>query len=714
MRISTVILFALCLSAGHAAECAQHETNLRALGELTKHVESLGTTFAVSGDVAYVCNADSSRIDLVSRDRLHHFWFSAGTTNALKSGDFVLLSGHVGTPTSTIQNESSLPCVPYVDHVVRLGEAKPRHHEIISGGRISCGDFTSQAVAVRGVLSGSRRDELNPNWNWFALRTSSGKVFVATPDREHPLHQLKSLTDATVLVTGIVSPSQRPSSFVSFYLIPVGPSGISCLVPPPKDLMSSPPLPTSRQTNSGILYPLLQNLLSRHLIRGCVLGTGTGRIFLQMSNGFFCSLVPEDQEQTVSPGTTITASGFPEVSACGLDLTEAVISQENVLPRPLPEGENIQARDLFGEQDGKDQFNRQRQGSVIRISGLVANSRENILYEGIIRLACGEHTVPVDVSNLKGRIEEMPDTGYRLSVTGICFGSFTSGQTTSDLPVFTGFTVYPRVTEDILILSRPSWWTAGRLLGIILALLVVIVAILIWNRSLAVLSARRGKRLYLEAIAHTKAELKVEERTHLAVELHDALSQTLTGVALQLDSACLANKNGNSRVGQVLEVAKSMLTSCRKELHNCLWDLRSRTFEEKDMTEAIVRTLAPYTDDTEITVRFNVPRSIFEETQSHAILRMVRELVVNAITHGQAKHIWIAGEHHDGRVSFSVRDNGCGFDQNVAPGPRQGHFGLQGVRERLDKLDGTLDIQSIPGKGTKINVHLHIQGEEHA
>ena len=52
----------------------------------------------------------------------------------------------------------------------------------------------------------------------------------------------------------------------------------------------------------------------------------------------------------------------------------------------------------------------------------------------------------------------------------------------------------------------------------------------------------------------------------------------------------------------------AMLTSCRSDLRRCLWDLRSRTFEEKDMTEAIERTLEPHSVDAKISVRFNVPR----------------------------------------------------------------------------------------------------------
>ena len=709
-----VVICAQLLSATLPAQDVLQVGDLAALGEAVGKAQSLGMSYSVTGDVAFVCGGDVPRIDLVHGDRFHVFWAANGKLPPIRSGDKVVIQGHVGSPSPGIRKEAASPCVAYAERVLTIGTASPMRFDPISGGRIICGDFTNQAVSVRGVLSGARRDEMNPNWNWFALRTPTGKVFVATPELEHPLQELKSMADAVVLVKGIASESRRSSSFIGFHLIPAGPEGITCLSQPPSDPFLDPPLPVQSQTSQCRADPQMPKLLHRHRIQGTVLGTSPNRIFARTDIGSFCTIIPDRAIDMPRPGCRISASGFPEINPCGLDLTEALIRVDPGERSALSKGKPIRAGYLSSSDDEGTPFDRNRQGGLFTLSGLVANSRESIAYEGIVRLACGEHTVPVDINVLKDKLAEIPDAGYRLTVTGVCFGSFTSGLSTSDLPVFTGFTIYPRVPEDVVVVSRPSWWTPARLMGVILALTVLIVAILIWNRSLAVLSDRRGKRLYAEAIAHTKAEMKVEERTHLAVELHDALSQTLTGVALQIDSACLANRGGNTRVGQVLEVAKSMLSSCRKELHNCLWDLRSRTFEEKDMTEAVTRTLAPYSDGVEISVRFNVPRSLFGESQSHAILRMVRELAVNAINHGRATRLWIAGEHHDGTVSFSVRDNGCGFDPSAVPGPREGHFGLQGIRERLEKLNGSLAIHSKPDGGTKVNVRLRMSADQNA
>jgi len=703
------VLIVLLASLVYAQPPRPTITDLEVLREGLWLPATADARFDVTGYVAFVCDGDTTRIDLVAGETHHQFWFTTTDGCSVRSGDLARLRGHFGPPPENIRREISSPLAPYIDEAIFLGKAPPRHFDEISGGRLICGDFTNASVSVRGVISGAHRDELNANWNWFVLRTRTGKVFVATPEREHSLQSLKELADSEATVCGTATPTPRFKGLANFQLLPIGDRGIVCTKQTPEDPFSRPPLENEKFRRMIDPDPHEPVTLHRHLIRGRVLGKGDGKLFVLADGDVFCAITPLTAHPEITPGSHVTAVGFLDYGPSCLEFVEALVRLDSTAADPLPPGTPIDAQILSPSLKGKMPLNPRCYGEAVTLSGTVVNSTESIRHDGIVRLACGVHTVPVDIRALKDKLREAFDVGHRLTVTGISFGNFTSGRSTNDLPVFTGFTVYPRVPEDIVVISRPTWWTVRRLLAVILALVVLLVVILIWNRSLALLSDRRGKRLYLEAIAHTKAEMKVEERTHLAVELHDALSQTLTGVALQIDAASLANGGGNSRVGQVLEVAKSMLSSCRRELHNCLWDLRSRTFEERDMTEAVTRTLAPYSDGVGISVRFNVPRELFEEMQSHAILRMVRELAVNAITHGHATRLWIAGEHHDGTISFSVRDNGCGFDPNAVPGPQQGHFGLQGVRERLEKLDGCLDIRSEPGIGTKVSVRLRIQ-----
>ena len=124
------------------------------------------------------------------------------------------------------------------------------------------------------------------------------------------------------------------------------------------------------------------------------------------------------------------------------------------------------------------------------------------------------------------------------------------------------------------------------------------------------------------------------------------------------------------------------------------------------MDAAIRQTLAPHVKNAALIIRFAVPRETISDNTAHAILRIIRELVINALRHGRATTINVAGIVEDDKILFSVKDNGCGFSPESAPGIEDGHFGLQGIRERIAPFNGGIQIESIPGKGTKATVTL--------
>ena len=199
---------------------------------------------------------------------------------------------------------------------------------------------------------------------------------------------------------------------------------------------------------------------------------------------------------------------------------------------------------------------------------------------------------------------------------------------------------------------------------------------------------------------------KVAERTRLAVELHDSLSQTLAGVACQIAAGHGAISDDPETAKSLLETAERMLESSRTELKNCLFDLRNDTVDDPDFKHAISKTLAVFRSDADIAIRFNAARTQMTDTTAHAVLCIIRELVANAIRHGSAKRISVAGATDGGRLLFSVCDNGCGFDPEHHPGPRDGHFGLAGISERLANLGGEMAISSKAGAGSKITVKI--------
>ena len=266
--------------------------------------------------------------------------------------------------------------------------------------------------------------------------------------------------------------------------------------------------------------------------------------------------------------------------------------------------------------------------------------------------------------------------------------------------------IVARGNTDLRILARPPWWTPARLLVVIGALAFFAVAVLIWNILLKKISDRKGRDLAAARFANSVSELKVRERTRLATELHDSVVQILTGAIMKLRAADKMFESNPAASRKQLSLAVKTLDSCRDETRNCIWDLRNQALDEPVMDRVLVRTLAPHAGDAKLTVRFAVPKDRLTDNTAHAIICIIRELVINAVRHGKAKAIQVAGCIDGERLLFSVKDDGCGFDPATCLGPDDGHFGLQGVRERVEALGGEIAIDSAQGHGAKATVFI--------
>lgn len=646
-----------------------------------------GGTFCVTDRVAVVNRGGTlPRVYLLNDTATSSFWVAASNLPDCRPGDVIAARGH-SKPITNNENDF------FAESVVRLRREPLPPAPDVTGSQVNGGECFGQTVGVQGVLASAVRDDVNEVWNLLTLRTPTGKVFAAVPESEIPLHRLTALRDAEVRLSGLVTRFGVWRSFLGYEILLFGTDGLAVEKPPADDPFAAPPF-TFREA------------LHRQRAEGTVLAVGRRKVFLRTDRQTLLPITPVTDSPRPHPGQRLSVVGFTEPDQRNLQLVEAEIRPHPGPDEPLAVGEDIDPETLYADADGRSFANTEYYGRFLRLTGTVVNSSENMRFSGALILACGKRTVSVDVSSLVNGLAPSLEPGCTVSVTGLCVAEFENAADTPLLPRFTGFSLIPRTAADLVILRCPPWWTPLKLLAVIALLVLLLAGILVWNHALAVRSEQRGQELAREQSQHAAADLKVEERTRLAVELHDAISQTLTGVAFQIETALGIGRDTLGPARKFLDTANQMLASCRQELYCCLWDLHSRTFEEKDLTEAIQRTIAPHAERANITVRFNVPREDLSESTVHAILKIVRELVVNALRHGRAENIRIAGEYHEGRVRFSVADDGCGFDEASAPGPVQGHFGLQGIRERAAEKSGAVEIASRPGRGTKVTVSL--------
>lgn len=509
------------------------------------------------------------------------------------------------------------------------------------------------------------------------------------------------LIDARIRVTGVYRRTVGGVRKFSWpNLVPHASSDLEVLAPPPADPFALPPLEKR-------LYLTSEDIarMTKRTVSGTVLAIWSDdRAMIRTTDGRIVNLTFAHDAPLPVCGETIIAAGLPETDRFRINLA-AVRWKRTAEQACTDEIPDEGTASVFWSDQKSRSINAEIHGRLLAVRGVVRTLPSPGDNDLRFILDTGDLAIPVDTTSTPAALNGLR-IGCSIRVTGRCLLLADSEGPFYRSSRIRGLALVVRAASDIVILDRPSWWTPLRLLAVISVLLITLVAVYIWNRTLRRLADRRGRALYREQVAHAIAEFKTDERTRLAVELHDSLSQTLAGVACHLAVGDTNVEKDATTAKAYLATARKMLTSCRTELRQCLFDLRSDTLEEPDFAVAVRKTLAQLECDATVIVRFNVPRSRLKDTTAHAILAIVRELTGNAIRHGGATEVKVAGALEPDRLLFSVRDNGCGFDPASCDGPAQGHFGLEGIRNRIEKLSGAFTIDSRPGTGTKAVVSI--------
>ncbi|MBR3820778.1 MAG: sensor histidine kinase, partial [Kiritimatiellae bacterium] len=482
---------------------------------------------------------------------------------------------------------------------------------------------------------------------------------------------------------------------------------IEILKPPPADRFSAPSIDSIRLKETASILKL-----GRHIAKGIVIAVWQrGDFAVRTDNGSIVN-VRLAEGSPPSYGDRVEVVGLPDTDLYRINLRRAIWRKTPGTSRYTPEKATpTNAEMLFTDGKGHNELKPDFHGQAISIQGTVFGSHSDIMDNGIVRLLCNGFSVTIDSSASPSAIAAL-QPGCKARISGTCIVKTDSWHPNEPLPRIQEVILVVRNASDIEILEPPPWWTPQRFAILISALFATLMAFLLWNVLLRRLAEKRGRELMQSKLSQVETELKVQERTRIAVELHDTIAQNLTGVSLEIDSAeQLATKNPEGMM-QHLGMAARTLQSCRNELRNCLWDLRSRALEEANLNEAIRRAIAPQISNVELSIRFNVQRKHLTDDTAHVLMRIIRELVLNAVRHGEASSVKIAGSLENGdTLLFSVSDDGCGFDPQTRPGVAQGHFGLQGVRERVNQFDGEMNIESTPGKGSRISILMKLSNQ---
>jgi len=703
MKRFTVILlllalFGCCSHAATVLHCA------RDMEHITVAEAEIGVPFRIVGTLTGFL---ISQTNLPSQLFFHD---DSGTTvlsnnlqpapRNIRPGDLVEASGVVSTKGRGIY--AKLHALEFVRH------QQPEHVRDVTIADLVSGRHDGRLVSTRGVVTGVFPDEIEPSYSYAILTDGPCALYAPIHIQSHRMKNADDLLGANVELTGWCCNSALTGArehlgccFTS------APDGIRIIHKPPYDPFDAPELDDCRRRAPAEICAIGPRRMSGEVLAAW----RRNRFLLKCADGrlsCICTVKPE-----LPPfGATVEVVGIPETDLYHINMSAARWRKLADPPASAPRAPRpVDARDILQMQNGRPSYNTGLHGQAICIDGIVRIVPQPEDPDGQLYVESNGMLVAADFSTVTQALPPLRP-GCRVAVSGTCVFESENWRPNAIFPTIKKAVIVGRTPSDLRLVSNPPWWTPLRLLVVIVAMSTCIVAVVFWNRILNRRIEQRSRELLDEQIAHVSSDLKTMERTRLAIELHDSLSQNLTGVALQLQPSKEIILQDAEAASVHLEAADRALLSCREELRNCLRDLRSEALETADIDQAIRLTLSPHVSGTAVSIRFNVPRERISDSTLHAVLRIIRELVLNAIRHGHATSVRIAGAIEDDSLLFSVSDNGCGFNPCDRPGPREGHFGLEGIRERINSFNGKFKMDSKPGFGTKMTITLLLPKEE--
>jgi signal transduction histidine kinase len=220
------------------------------------------------------------------------------------------------------------------------------------------------------------------------------------------------------------------------------------------------------------------------------------------------------------------------------------------------------------------------------------------------------------------------------------------------------------------------------------------------HAALAVVNAQRNERARELSVA--------EERTRLARDLHDSVTQTLFSLSLATESAAaLAGPDTEPALAGQLDQVRELSSSALAEMRSLVDTLRPADVDADGLTGALRKRvdLLRRVHDVPLSLSLHGPPRLRDRTLEREVLRVATEAVGNALQHAGAGRITISLDTRGEAVRLVVADDGAGFD---LPATRRSsrRLGLTSMRERAEALGGVLHVDTAPGEGTRVSLEV--------
>jgi len=581
-------------------------------------------------------------------------------------------------------------------------------------GRLFSGIDNARRVAIEGIVQECSDTPARGDWA-ATLQCQARTVRLFLPEHLWPKRP-RELIDAEVRIVGVAGAERNTrGEFLGPSISVSRPEDVSVVTPPCADPFTSPHLPLDA------LGTFRTEPRSGHRIR-----TG-GAVTFASPSGFFVIQeglrgvrVAAAGKVMPAVGDHVEVAGFLDMSRTVAGLSEAEVRFLGRKPLPVPanvspdEITRINSEAMFY---GRMATPTSYEGCLVRFPATVVEITEGDDDSVEIVLSSGASLLSARLQGMVSVARSMLEPGTEIDVTGVMQIDLVTGRpprSPSRDPAIQRLTLLLRSMDDIVVLRRPSWWTPARLGAVLAAVLVGLGAAVAWaetlRRRVRRITAQLSSEMQSRRNAAIEFDAALRERNRIAANLHDTLLQTLRGVDFQLGACRAFGEQSAGDPWEHLEVARRMVNHAAEELRGSVWALRTMPMPGESFAtslEAIARQTghgrAEHIDVRVVGDPFELPHFV-----SGNLLLVAQEAMHNALVHADCGQIVVTAEFEPrgAAVGLVIADDGQGFVPGTEAGPSQGHFGLTGMRERIERLGGAFAIESSPGQGTAVQARV--------
>lgn len=563
------------------------------------------------------------------------------------------------------------------EEIKRLGQGRLPEPARPSWEQLAGGGMDVQWVEFQGLVSGVQSNQL-------VLLLPEGPLTVRMENYFET--ELTQYQRAIVRIRGTLFAVWNPDNReVQFGSLLMRNASIGVDIPAPADPFDAP-LKTPREL---FLFDPQASALQRVKVRAQVVYAEAARAFV-MDGKSGLRLLLAGAQQPLHVADTIEAVGYPEIGGAAPLLREAIVRATGAATLPPPSV--VKASELSGP--GLDATRVRVEATLVAL-----HSEPGTL---VLQLQTGDRLFFARLSAPKDpRLFEL---GSRLAVTGV-YASQGAGRRTAVRA--DSFELLLNSPGEIVVLSKPPWWTLQRLLSVVGALLVVLMLAAAWITLLRRQVDQRTRQLQHEIRERERAERQraVEaERSRIARDLHDDLGSSLTEISVLANTG--QRRPAEGEASTLFQAIAAKARGLIAALDVIVWAVDPEDNSLQSLADYLSGFVGDFLSRSGLSARFKVPVScppvLLDGRVRHGVLMAVKESLNNIVRHAQATEVEFRLAVVDNALEITVVDDGKGFDPGAG---RDGH-GLRNLPARLGKLGGSCQVDSAPGRGTTVTMRL--------